>query len=150
MLQRYEIYNELVCKNDHKDPAAPPPFFPLLPWRICHGWSSPSCLVLRASDNICLPPHFWKKQLPPECIVVSVAVASILSLPLFHLVVLFFTIIYSWGRAVPLNLYAKSKAWVKEGNFCTSCKLSKGKSHPVFILGGGRLTRFLLSGAFWG
>lgn len=149
MLQRYEIYREVVCNNDHKDPAAPPPFFPLLLWRICHGWSSPSCLVLRASDNICLPPHFWKNNSLPSVLWYQSAVASILSLSLFHLVVLFFTIIYSWGRAVPLNLYAKSKAWVKEGNFCTSCKLSKGKSHPVFILGVG-LTRFLLSGAFGG
>lgn len=60
-----------------------------------------------------------------------------------------FTTIYSWGRAVPLNLNAKSKAWVKEGNFCTSCKLSKGKSHPVFIFG-GVANMFPIVWGFWG
>lgn len=45
--------------------------FPLLSWRMCHGSSSPSCLVLRASDNICLPPHFWKTTPSQVCCGIS-------------------------------------------------------------------------------
>lgn len=87
-----------------------------------------SLLCLESIQYVCLPPHFWK-VFPPLCVVVPVAVASILPLSLCH-PVFCFAIVLTWGRALPLNRNAKIKAWVEEGNCFTSCKLRKGKSHP--------------------
>lgn len=109
------------------------PFFSTPLWlRMCYGLNSPSCLVLRTSDMFVFLPTFDKSTPPYMCCCTGSGS--------FHFAILFvpfsfvgFAIVLSWGRAVSLNLNAKIKAWVEEGNFCISCKLRKGKSHPVFM-----------------
>lgn len=72
----------------------------------------------------------------------------------FFRFVLFLLLFCHGEGALPLNCNAKIKAWVEEGNICTSCKLRKGKSYPscfhVWCQWGVHVDHCQLFGAFGG
>lgn len=96
---------------------------------MCYGLNSPS-FVLRASDTFVFLPTSKKKIFPPICVVVPVAVASILPL---SFVPSSFSVLQSFchGKGQSLSTaMLRSRLGLRKVTFATPCKLRKGKSHP--------------------
>lgn len=105
----------------------PPLFHSLLVENVL--WTEFSLLCLESIRYVCLPPHFLKKIFPPICVVVPVAVASIL--PLFVPSSFLFCKSFCHGEGQVLSTaMLRSRLGLRKVTFEPPCKLRKGKSHP--------------------